>query len=231
MKIKVEIPNTINGIKLANYQKYNKIMKANEDANDEFLETKLLQIFCGVSYKDIMTNPLGTFDEATQHIHDIFKEETPLVRRFTMTGSDGVEVEFGFIPNLDKMTMGEYIDLNNYIEDTDLLHKAMAVLFRPIHSSFKNREKYLISSYDGASEYGEMMKDMPLGIALGARVFFYRLGMKLSRAILNSFQAMDLEEMEELSAEEKKHLIASTAGIKNFIHLQTEMLLSSKKLL
>ena len=164
MKIKVEIPNTINGIKLVNYQKYNKIMKASPDANDEFLETKLLEIFCGVSYKDIIKMPLGTFDEASQHIHEIFKAKTPLVRRFTMTGSDGVEVEFGFIPNLDKMTMG------------------------------------------------------------GARVFFYRLGMKLSRAILNSFQALDLSEEASLSEEEKKLLTANTAGIKNFMHLQTEML-------
>ena len=231
MKIKVEIPNTINGIKLANYQKYSKIIKANEDANDEFLETKLLEIFCGVSYKDIVQMPLGTFDDITKHVHKIFEAKTPLVRRFTMTGSDGVEVEFGFIPNLDKMTMGEYIDLNNYLEDTDMLHKAMAVLFRPIHSSFKDREKYLIRSYDGSSHYGEMMKDMPLGIALGARVFFYRLGMKLSRAILNSFQQLDLSEEECLSEEEKKRLTANTVGIKNFMHLQTEMLLNYKGLL
>jgi|TARA_B110000914_G_C15491200_1_gene460710 hypothetical protein len=230
MKIKVEIPNTINGIKLVNYQKYNKIMKASPDANDEFLETKLLEIFCGVSYKDIIKMPLGTFDEATQHVHEIFKAKTPLIRRFTMTGSDGVEVEFGFIPNLDKMTMGEYIDLNNYIEDTDMMHKAMAVLFRPIHSTFKDKEKYLISTYDGAAQYGEMMKDMPLGIALGARVFFYRLGMKLSRAILNSFQALDLSEEGSLSEEEKKLLTANTAGIKNFMHLQTEMLSNYKGL-
>lgn len=231
MKIQVEIPNTINGIKLVNYQKYNKIMSANEDANDEFLETKLLEIFCGVDYRQISEMPLGAFDEATEHIHEIFKAKTPLVRRFTMTGSDGVEVEFGFVPNLDKLTMGEYIDLNNYFGETETLHKAMAVLFRPIHSSFKDREKYLISSYEGTDKYSEMMKDMPLGIALGARVFFYRLGMKLSKDILNSFQQLNLEEVPSLSEEEKKALTASTVGIRNFMHLQAEMLSNYKGLL
>tara|TARA_R110000744_G_scaffold16142_1_gene44628 strand:+ start:666 stop:1361 length:696 start_codon:yes stop_codon:yes gene_type:complete len=231
MKIQVEIPNTINGIKLVNYQKYNKIMAANEGASDEFLETKLLEIFCGIDYKEIHSMPIGAFDEATEHIHEIFQAKTPLVRRFTMTGSDGVEVEFGFVPNLDKLTMGEYIDLNNYFGETETLHKAMAVLFRPIHSSFKDREKYLISSYEGTDKYSEIMKDMPLGIALGARVFFYRLGMKLSKDILNSFQQLNLEEVPNLSEEEKKALTASTVGIRNFMHLQVEMLSSYKGLL
>mgnify|MGYP003667045836 FL=1 len=75
------------------------------------------------------------------------------------------------------------------------------------------------------------MKDMPLGIALGARVFFYRLGMKLSKGILNSFQQLNLEEVPNLSEEEKKALTASTAGIRNFMHLQAEMLSNYKGLL
>jgi hypothetical protein len=44
-----------------------------------------------------------------------------------MTGSDGVTLEFGMIPELDKMTFGEYIDLESYITDWDNMHKAMAV--------------------------------------------------------------------------------------------------------
>ena len=146
-----------------------------------------------------------------------------------MTGTDDVEVEFGFIPNLDKITMGEYIDLNNYFEDIATLNKAMAVLFRPIHKSFKNREKYLISSYEGTEFFSNVMKDMPLGIALGAKVFFYRLGMKLSKDILNSSRL--LMEEETLSEEENNLLMKNIDGIKNFTRLQEEMLYGSTKLL
>jgi hypothetical protein len=127
------------------------------------------------------------------------------------------------------MTMGEYIDLNNYFEDMETLHKAMAVLFRPIHKSFKNKDNYLISSYEGTEFFASVMKDMPLGFALGAKVFFYRLGMKLSRAILNSSQLL-LEE-ETLSEEDKQTLTASIAGIKSFTRLQGEMLSKSTTLL
>tara|TARA_R110000772_G_scaffold258171_1_gene375265 strand:+ start:454 stop:1146 length:693 start_codon:yes stop_codon:yes gene_type:complete len=230
MKIKIEVPDNINSIKLGDYQKYTKIIEGNENASDEFIETKLLEIFCDVKYKDIHDLPVGTFEEVTTYLYEIFDVTCPLIRRFNMTGSDGVEVEFGFIPNLDKMTMGEYIDLNNYFEGVDTLHKAMAVLFRPIHKSYKDREKYLISSYEGTEFFSEVMKDMPLGIALGARVFFYRLGMKLSRAILNSSRQL-LEEDSILSEEEKSVLTKNIAGIKSFTHLQGEMLSKSKNLL
>ena len=224
MTIELELPQGINDIALRDWQKFAKLAEDNADAENDFLEIKMLEIFCGLKYKDMHELPLGTFSEATQYLGEVFRTHCPLTNRFTMVGTDGVEVEFGFIPNLDKMTMGEYIDLNNYFGETETLHKAMAVLFRPIHSSFKDREKYLISSYEGTDKYSEIMKDMPLGIALGARVFFYRLGMKLSKDILNSFQQLNLEEVPNLSEEEKKALTASTVGIRNFMHLQAEML-------
>jgi hypothetical protein len=73
------------------------------------------------------------------------------------------------------------------------------------------------------------MKDMPLGIALGAKVFFYRLGTKLSKAILNSSRL--LMEEETLSEEESNLLMRNIDGIKNFTRLQEEMLYGSTKLL
>ena len=229
MNDKNNAPNNINEIRLGDYQKYYSIIKANEGASDEFLETKLLEIFCGLSYTEIKELPVDLFNTMTSQIYNAFDVKCPLTRRFSMTGTDDATVEFGFIPNLDKITMGEYIDLNNYFEDIATLHKAMAVLFRPIHKSFKNREKYLISSYEGTEFFSNVMKDMPLGIALGAKVFFYRLGMKLSKDILNSSRL--LMEEETLSEEENNLLMKNIDGIKNFTRLQEEMLYGSTKLL
>ena len=96
-----------------------------------------------------------------------------------MTGSNGVEVSFGMIPSLDEMTFGEYVDLENFMSDWDNMHKAMAVLYRPI--TFNKNGKYLIEDYDGSDKYWEVMKDAPVNVALGAMVFFYRLGKKLSK--------------------------------------------------
>ena len=41
-------------------------------------------------------------------------------------------VEFGFVPKLDELSFGEFIDLDKYLQDWDSMHKAMAVLFRPV---------------------------------------------------------------------------------------------------
>jgi hypothetical protein len=229
MTIELELPQGINDIALRDWQKFAKLAEDNKDAENDFLEIKMLEIFCGLKYKDMHELPLGTFNEATEYLGEVFNTPCPLTNRFTLVGTDGAEVEFGFIPNLDKMTMGEYIDLNNYFSETDTLHKAMAVLFRPIHKSYKNRESYRIDSYKGADLYSDILLDMPLGIALGAKVFFYRLGIKLSKAILNSILQLEIREEHNLSVEDKKTLTANTLGIKNSMLLLEEKLLELTK--
>ena len=228
--IKLQLPKTLRNIKLRDFQKYSNIIESNPDADRDFLEIKIMEIFCGLKYKDISSLPVGIFDDATSWMMSMFENKTPLVNRFNMIGSDGVEVEFGFIPNLDKITMGEYIDLNNYFgSDTDL-HKAMAVLYRPIHPSYKDKDSYRIGSYEGTSTHSDIMKDMPLDIALGARVFFLRLGTKLSSLTMSYLQSQ-IQEETILSEEEKKDLIANMNGIKNYTLLQAEKHLESMRLL
>lgn len=228
--IKLQLPKTLRNIKLRDFQKYSNIIESNPDADRDFLEIKIMEIFCGLKYKDISSLPVGIFDDATSWMMSMFENKTPLVNRFNMIGSDGVEVEFGFIPNLDKITMGEYIDLNNYFgSDTDL-HKAMAVLYRPIHPSYKDKDNYRIGSYEGTSTHSDIMKDMPLDVALGARVFFLRLGTKLSTLTMSYLQSQ-IQEETILSEEEKKDLIANMNGIKNYTLLQAEKHLELMRLL
>jgi len=223
-EIELDVPVSLNSIKLKDYQKFVKIYEDNGEEASEFLNIKMLEIFCNLKYKDVYELPVGTFDGVLNHLGDIMSANTPLVRRFSMTGSDGVTADFGFIPNLDKMTMGEYIDLNSYFDDISTMHKAMAVLYRPVHKSFKDKEAYRIAKYEGTERFSEIMKDMPLDIALGARVFFYHLGMKLSSHILSSFSKAQQDKMDSLSEEEKKTLQKATDGIRSYTLLQEEML-------
>ena len=137
--VKLKLPTKLSAIKLKDFQKYMSIVENNPDADRNFLEIKLMEIFCGLKYKNIEGLPFGIFEDS------VILSKTPLVRRFIMKGIDGAEVEFGFLPNLDKITMGEYIDLTNYIGDIKTMHKAMAVLFRPIHESYRHRQNYRVS--------------------------------------------------------------------------------------
>jgi hypothetical protein len=108
----------------------------------------------------------------------MFNQEHKLIQRFKLGGT-----EFGFIPNLEDMTFGEYTDLDTYITDWDMMHRAMAVLFRPIKKNGLNGT-YEIEDYNGTITYGEVMKYAPLDVCLGATVFFYRLGNALLNATI-----------------------------------------------
>jgi len=177
MKLEISIPTELKEIKLAQYQAFLKIAKDNEDA--EFLHQKMVQTFCGIDlkevaeirYKDVVeiTNSLGKMFDVKNH---------KFINKFKMGG-----VEFGFIPNLDDMTFGEYTDLDTYITDWEQMHKAMAVLYRPIKKNGLNGT-YEIEKYNGSITYSDVMKHAPLDVVFGANVFFYTLGNELLKSTL-----------------------------------------------
>jgi hypothetical protein len=176
MKIELTIPTSLNEIKLAQYQKFLSIAKDNEES--EFLQQKMVQIFCGIDLKDVASIRYKDVAEITTNINNLFTKENKFIQRFKMGG-----VEFGFIPNLDDMSTGEYMDLDNYITDWDTMHNAMAVLYRPITNKLGN--KYEIEEYKGSITYADVMRHAPLDVVLGAMVFFYNLGNDLLKSMIN----------------------------------------------
>jgi len=177
MKLEISIPTELNEIKLSQYQAFLKIAKDNTD--EEFLHQKMVQTFCGIDLKEVaeirykevieITESLGKMFDVKSHKH---------ILRFKMGG-----VEFGFIPNLDDMTFGEYTDLDTYINDWEQMHKAMAVLYRPITKNGLN-STYEIEKYNGSITYSDVMKHAPLDVVFGANVFFYTLGNELLKSTM-----------------------------------------------
>ena len=176
MKIELTIPTTLNDIKLVQYQKFLSIAKDNEES--EFLQQKMVQLFCGIDLKDVAQIRYKDVAEITANINNLFTKENVFIQRFKMGG-----VEFGFIPNLDEMSTGEYMDLDTYITDWDTMHNAMAVLYRPITNKMGN--KYQIEEYKGSVTYADVMRHAPLDVVLGAMVFFYNLGNDLLKSTIN----------------------------------------------
>jgi hypothetical protein len=137
-----------------------------------------------------------------EHLNKVFSVKTDLKNTFKLKG-----VEYGFIPVLDDMSLGEYIDLDNYIGDWDNMHKAMNVLFRPIEN--KRGVKYNVIEY-GKQDNSQVLKDMPLDIVLGAMVFFYHLNNELLTITLSYLE----EEMhQEMTLEQRQTLERSGLGI------------------
>tara|TARA_R110000737_G_scaffold80493_3_gene112689 strand:- start:7355 stop:8008 length:654 start_codon:yes stop_codon:yes gene_type:complete len=109
-----------------------------------------------------------------------------------------VEIEgkrYGFHPNLDEITLGEYADLETMIKN-DIeknMPEVMAVLYRPIVE--EKNQVYTIAAYDGdISIRAEEMKKMSAQQVQSALVFFYHLGKELL-AILPLYLMERLKEM------------------------------------
>lgn len=94
------------------------------------------------------------------------------------------EVEYGFMPDLDEITLGEYADLEHYIKDglEKNMHKIMSVLFRPVTS--KDGKMYSIEAYkDGRQRADKFKKKMNASQVQEALVFFWNLGNELSMTL------------------------------------------------
>jgi len=200
MKIKLTVPTDLSEIRLSQYQKYYKIQEDNQD--ESFLATKMIEIFCDISHKDSFRMKLRDVTRVTNILGDMFEQKPQLKKRFVLNG-----VEYGFIPNLDDMTLGEYVDLDTYISKWDDMHKAMAVLYRPIETSLGN--KYTIEKYTGENQ--DTMKDIPLDIVFGSMLFFYRLGIDLSKVMMSYFQ-----DKKEMPSQQLQTLMQNMDGLDKF---------------
>lgn len=184
-QFEINVPSSLRAIKLSQWQDWCKILDKNKGQEDsDFVKLKMLSIFCGVDMNLAKKLKLSTFDGIIEHIDNLFNKIPERIHTFKLIGTDNVVVEFGLVPNLDKMSYGEYLDLENYLYDDKEIHRAMAVLYRPL--LYKKNDRYLIHSYKGTDEYAEVMKDTPLDAMLSARVFFYRLAKKLSLYTMDS---------------------------------------------
>ena len=176
MKLQITIPTSLEEITLEQYQKFLSIAKDNPDS--EFLQHKMVEIFCGIDLKNAAKISYKDVNEITNNLTNLFNKKYELKRTFTLGNT-----EFGFIPNLDEITLGEYTDLDKYISDWDKMHNAMAVLYRPITKKVK--DKYQIEEYNGSYTYCDAMKYAPVDVVLGAVVFFYNLGNELLKSTIH----------------------------------------------
>jgi len=187
MKIEITIPNNLNEITLGQYQKFLSIAENNKEG--EFLNAKMIEIFCGISLADTYNLKMSSVTAILDVLNNMLEQKPQHIVQFKMDG-----VKYGFVPDLDELTLGEYIDLDNNISKWEQIHVAMNVLYRPIKDS--KGLNYNIKDYDTSDS--DKMKNMPLGAAMGSLFFFYNLGLELSRdTILSSKKQLQTEATQE----------------------------------
>lgn len=156
--MKVSIPTSIKDITLKQFQEYTK--------NPE----NVFEIFTNIKESDVSQKD---YAEIVEQINLVLNEPAEFTHTFFID-----DVEFGFVPNLDKITAGEYRDLTIYGTDIENLHKLMAVLFRPIKKK-DSLGNYQIVNYNGTERFAKIMKYMPMNAVNGALVFFSSLANEL----------------------------------------------------
>ena len=216
MEVKITVPTDLSDIPLYKYQEFHKVLYINKeaDASDLFIQEKMLQIFCDLPLSDALKYRKTDIDNVTEIIAKTLEQKPDLVRTFKLG-----DTEFGFIPKLEDMTFGEYIDLDNSIGDIKNIHKAMGVLYRPIKQKIK--DKYLIEEYKG-DNYHDAMKHTPMDAVVSSMLFFWNLGIELSKVMIAY-----LQDQEDLTPEQIS--VLNGDGINQFMRWQMETLPSLTK--
>ena len=203
--MKIKIPTSLSDIRLEQFLLFQKVIKENQ--SDAFVSLAMVSIFCDISVPDAQNIELKDFNEIVLQISEVLKQQPRFIQRFIYNGK-----EYGFIPNLDDIPAGEYIDLETYLKSEDTYPKAMNVLYRPIANKMKNL--YNIEDYKG--EHTDFNK-LNLEIVLGSMLFFWNLSNEL------------LISMKDYLAQPKNKILLETAlaqngvGINQFLQSLTKI--------
>ena len=207
--MKINIPESLNEITIKQFFDFVECTKQSQD--DQYLRLAMVSIFCDVSVEDIKKISSKDFIDISNQLTNVLKETPTHIEKFIING-----VSFGFIPNLENITAGEYIELDTLFKDEETYLEQMAVMYRPITGTHKNL--YRIEPFESTEKHKDIMIAAPISAYLGSKVFFCNLLSELLESfqlflISGTQEAMDLEEV----------LAINGVGINQFIQSLEEI--------
>ena len=199
--MKIQVPTHINDITLEQYQRFALINT--EEQDKEFFMFKTIEIFCGVDIALVSKMRLSDAESISNEVLGVLQQNVPFTNKFELDG-----VKYGFIPDLQAISLGEFIDLEEGLSKDKDFHKAASVMFRPIVKEFG--ELYTIDGYEASTEMHHVMKQAPVGVISAAIVFFYNIANELLKA---SQDFSSQEKAEAMTILEKLNLQRNTGGL------------------
>lgn len=156
MNVKLSLPATFADLTLRDLQ----VLETSEDP------MTCVGAVTGIDWDELREMPRALIQEGFNHLQALRKAETQRhLETFELHGT-----RYGFVPNWDEFTAGEWIDAEQLCEDFwKNAHKVMALLFRPVTRSVGDR--YMIEAYT-AKEDPTPFLDMPADQVAGALLFF-----------------------------------------------------------
>jgi hypothetical protein len=150
MELSITIPEGWEDIKLSKYLAYAKALKPYEGAPDyeQVMYEKAINYFCDLSTDMLRKLPMENYEGIMELMRLLFAqgEQMPVVKKFVIGST-----EFGFIPNLNDMTYGEYLDLSTYSKDLwQNLPTFLSIVYRPVTK--KDKDTYEVEAYNGTND-------------------------------------------------------------------------------
>jgi len=169
--MKITLPDNFSEITVGQYMKLWAMYEEEDDAHNA--QRRCIELLSGLEPNSLQDATWDSLAEASSTLNwlmeepDPFNLKMPLIRRFKLKGK-----EYGFIPDMSRLTVGEYADLETICKNGvfEVLEKLCAILFREVTT--EKLDKYEIVNYRVSRERKEAMLDLPMNIAVGAIVFF-----------------------------------------------------------
>jgi hypothetical protein len=180
----INCPQSWADVKLADYLEFYKLAKSYADT-EQYQEKAILFAtfnFTDITEDEYLALPESTFSEIQNKIGTLLNTtDLPLVKSFQIE-----DKKYGFIPSLDDMSYGEYLDLVSY-SSKDMWNNipvVMSTLYRPITKTMG--KLYSIEKYNGTNEETKtlFLDALTMDIVFGALSFFLHLQLDLQNATL-----------------------------------------------
>jgi hypothetical protein len=185
-KLSFNIPESFDELNLGRYMRLMKVLKNDfeNDVNEIEKVIRILNCITDIPKRQLYGLDMKSIGKLGAHL-TTFLETVPNDELKHFLKIEGVE--YGFHPKLVDMTLGEFVDLETYIENLDdNLHNILSILYRPVTA--KKDDKYRIEDYEPNEERAELFKKhLRVEDFNGASVFFYDLGTQL---LINSNKSL-----------------------------------------
>lgn len=182
--MKLQLPKSWKEVSLETYIELVSLNSEGMSAIDLFIDQ--LAILTNTDPEDLNKLPLPQVSEILTSLN--WLNQLPQETKENIVIIEGKE--YGFIQSLNKLTLGEWVDLETYIDEdaTKNIHKILAILYRPIISK-EDENKYIIETYNSETleDRAELFKkEMMLGDVYGVFVFFSHIELEYMNLLKDS---------------------------------------------
>jgi hypothetical protein len=182
-ELKIVVPKDYSAVTLNKYLLFKEDLEAYKD-EEGASDIVVFNHICGVPAELVNKIDAVTYSKIKNDLQSFMTKVDYPLQRFVRIG----DVEYGFEPNLSKMSYGAYLDIAKWdaITIDRNWSKIMAILYRPVTK--KVGMLYEISPYNGENVDEKIWDEVGMHIHFGALFFFTNLLKELASSTLNSLK-------------------------------------------